>query len=546
MASHHQTIVVELGTSRIKVGYAGESRPRRVLDDRYDDRDDGGGEFGGWTVGIDDGMPSRSCRWTSLFRRYSTSWSSSSSSPSSLDDESPYEGSGSSGGGAISASSSSSSSPTSSSTSSSSLDTTYEWERTLYPLFSHVLTSILFVQRPSRHRVLILTSDLYVPRTFDVALHRVLLDYLGVGSMWLSNGGTFLGAYHLFGGFSPNNIPLMPTSGPSKARMFVDIGTHEARAIVCVSGYSTLPDTLRYTSCAGYASFLGRVLWNYRGGMRWTNITDEQDVGGVVRRHDDDESTNNCDNVSSLEDANAVVRAWISLSSSSSSSSSSSLPDESATMSVRLPSLERRNDASAEVTAATIRLPIEPLLRAFREVYLDYANPSSLIFAMLSCALACPVDYRRSAMQHALLMGGGSVALRHFRSSSADHDASRGRRNNSAYGLGVELEMAARDACGGVPIEEGGDGEVMGEEEEKKCNIASCMSSIAKKRFHSLRGVIRGHVDGNDGDNGMMGGINIQYPDPFAADMVAWLGGSIMGTLGYPSQYQSKFPRGER
>jgi hypothetical protein len=31
--SYHQTIVVELGSSRIKVGFAGESKPRRVFND---------------------------------------------------------------------------------------------------------------------------------------------------------------------------------------------------------------------------------------------------------------------------------------------------------------------------------------------------------------------------------------------------------------------------------------------------------------------------------------------------------------------------------
>jgi hypothetical protein len=112
----------------------------------------------------------------------------------------------------------------------------------------------------------------------------------------------------------------------------------------------------------------------------------------------------------------------------------------------------------------------------------------------------------------------------------------------------VELEMAARDACGvatdgGDAVKGRGEGE---EEEEKKDDAAlSYISSIAKKRFRSLRGVIQGRVDGDDVD-GRGRGIHVQYPDPFAADTVAWLGGSIMGTLGYSSQYRSKFPRGER
>ncbi|KAL3766547.1 hypothetical protein ACHAW5_000782 [Stephanodiscus triporus] len=487
MASH-QTIVVELGSSRIKVGFAGESKPRRVLND---DGGSGGGARrggGGWTVAINDGMVSRACRWTSLHRYHSSMYDAS------------RDDSAKSGGSA--------SVPT----------TAYEWERTLYPLFSHALTSILFVQRPSRHRMLILTSDAFPPRIFREALHRVLLDYLGVGGVWLLNGGAFEGVYHLLEGLPPPPS-LTSSAGPPRAHLIVDIGTHEARVAVCVAGSSILADTHRAT-LSGYDSFLGQVLTNYQGEKIVAKDAVDEECA-----HLEEEGSYYCP-VTSLEDANAVVRAWIALSSSSAGFS----PDIT-TVQVRLPSLERaqRTESSME---ATIQLPVQPLLKAFHQIYLDYSNPSSLIFAMLTSVRTCPIDYRKAALQHALLLGGGSVALRHF--CFWGGLASTGSSTNN--GLGPQLETAARDACG-VSSDDESAGESKGE--EKKDDGASSVSSISRKRFRSLQGVVHGHVDDDDGRRG---GINIQYPDPFAADMVAWIGGSIMGTLGYSKYYQNKFP----
>jgi len=63
-------------------------------------------------------------------------------------------------------------------------------------------------------------------------------------------------------------------------------------------------------------------------------------------------------------------------------------------------------------------------------------------------------------------------------------------------------------------------------EEEKKEDDTQSLSSIAKHHFQCLSGAVRG-------------GVHIQYPDPFAADMSAWIGGSMMGTLG-SKHYQKK------
>ena len=98
MASH-QTIVVELGSSRIKVGFAGEPRPRRVLFDDSAKR-----EGGGWTVNVNDGMVSRACHWPSFFHYYSPSCTAAH---------------GVNANGSVS------------------LTTSHDWEKTLFLVFAH-------------------------------------------------------------------------------------------------------------------------------------------------------------------------------------------------------------------------------------------------------------------------------------------------------------------------------------------------------------------------------------------------------------------------
>mmetsp|Transcript_12891 Transcript_12891/g.23160 ORF Transcript_12891/g.23160 Transcript_12891/m.23160 type:complete len:474 (+) Transcript_12891:103-1524(+) len=472
MASH-QTIVVELGSSRIKVGFAGESKPRRVLNDngRFDGGDGGGGVSDGWSLGVNDNMTSGACNWASFFR-YLSSPSSSSNAATATAADGPARA----------------------------VATVYEWEKTLYPLFSHVLTSILYIQRPARHRMLLLVNDEFPPRNFREALHRVLLEYLGVGGVWLVNGGVFESVYYLMEGL-PSSSPL-PSSGRPKARLVVDIGTHEARVVVYVAGSSTLADTNQATM-AGYHSFVRQVLTNYK------EMNENSDESGQSKT------------VTTLDDANAVVQAWVAL-------SSSSLDDgtlDSPTISVNLSSYEYQPSQSSAQT--TVQIPVQPLLRAFHQVYLDYANPSSLIFAILTSAMACPIDFRKVALQNILLLGGGSVALRHFGSSG-----SLDSKEKSATGLIQQLETAAMEAC----VSSQDESMEEGKEEEKKEDGSLAVSSISRHRFKSLGGAVAGHVN-NDG--GRIGGINIQYPDPFAADMAAWVGGSIMGTLGH-KQYQKK------
>ena len=89
--STHQTIVVELGCSRIKVGFAGEPKPRRVLSSG-----DGG------ALGIDDGMCTSSCTWNHFY-----SYLSSSSDAVIGGDNNAH----------------------------SIATSSYDWEKTLYPLF---------------------------------------------------------------------------------------------------------------------------------------------------------------------------------------------------------------------------------------------------------------------------------------------------------------------------------------------------------------------------------------------------------------------------
>ena len=447
--SSHQTIVVELVSSRIKVGFAGESKPRRVLNN-----DDSRVIGSGWTVNINDGMVSNACQWSSLFQYLS--------------------------------------SPTDSS--SNKITTVHEWEKSLYPLFSHIITSILYIQRPSRHRILLLINDMFPPISFREAIHKVLLDYLNIGALWLVNGGVYEGLYHLLEGLPPS-LPLL---GKPKAHLIVDISTFEARVVVSVAGSSILTNTLQ-TATAGYTSFLHQVLANY------------QEIDREAEVDESGQSEKQRCLVSTLEDTNAIVRAWMALCSSSSEMNTTNI-------SVNLQSVETQQQQT------TTQIPIQPLLDAFRQIYLDFSNPSSLIYAMLSCTMICPIDYRKCALQNTLLLGGGSVALQHFGTT----------RQRSKKGLSVLLEMAARDACG-VSRDESMSESI---EEEKKEDGLSDISSIARRRFRSLKGVVDGSTIGNDGKR--IDGINIQYPDPFAADLATWIGGSIMGTLSYSQNYKKK------
>ncbi|KAL7480265.1 hypothetical protein ACHAW6_005951 [Cyclotella cf. meneghiniana] len=428
MSSYHQTVVVELGSSRIKIGFAGESRPRRVLHGDVWSSDDGCS----WCIPINDGIGARPCTWGRFFHYFSMTSSHTSVASKVLSE--------------------------------------YEWEKTLYPLFSHMLTSVLFVQRPSRHRILILLNDIYPPRHFREALIRVLLNYLSVGGVLIINGGVFVGISYLLEGLPPSI-----NASPPKARLLVDIGTYEARVVILVTGSSILVETSQ-TVMSGYHSFLRRVLNNYQ----------EQDV----EKNESDSAQ-----VISLQDANSIVQAWLTISDEAT---------DITTLSVRLHSDSSQNP---------VQLPIRPMQEAFRQVYLDYSDPSSLLFAMLSSLILCPIDLRRVALQNVILIGGGSTALRQFNYISDDN-----LKAKSGSNLGDALTKATMDACGVNS----------GITDEKKEDESVSVSSISRRRFKCLRACVLGTVD-ERGE--YRGGTNFQYPDPFAADVASWIGGSIMGSL---------------
>jgi hypothetical protein len=298
------------------------------------------------------------------------------------------------------------------------------------------------------------------------------------------------------------------TQAQAQAHLVVDIGTYEARVVASVLGSSTLADTYQTTD-SGYQSFLCRVLSNYQD-------MDDDSVPTETKRPI----------VSTLEDADAIVQAWIAL---SSSSSFDSLP-ETNTISVSVGQSSRtpRRRTESE-TDSTIQVSTQPLLDAFHEIYLNYTNPSSLIYAILTCVMKCPIDYRRPALQNTILLGGGAVALRDFRLPRDLRSA-----ENSCLGFGLQLERSIKDACGAFREETNDDPE----EDEKKDNDAYNPSPIAQQHFRSLRSAVHGCAKPDRGN--IMGGINVRYPDPFAADLAAWIGGSVIGTLGY-SHYQKKF-----
>ena len=314
------------------------------------------------------------------------------------------------------------------------------------------------------------------------------------------NGGVYEGLYHLYEGMPATLIPSMRRT-KAQAHLLVDIGTLEARVVASVAGSSTLVDTYQ-TTASGYKSFLYQVVANYQE--------------TEVEHHEETESKSP---IHSLEDANAVVQAWAALSFSSSFDSN--------TISVELPSHAHQRQIDSD-TETAIKLSTQPLMNAFYQIYLDYTNPSSLTFAILTCVMKCPIDFRRAVLQNIILLGGGSVALRHFCLPRAVKSVGQ-----SCQGFGRQLEFSMRDACG-ISREESNDDI---KEEKKKENVSFNTSPIAQHHFQSLRGAVKGCAN-QDGD--IMGGICVQYPDPFAADLAAWIGGSVMGTLGF-THYQKKF-----
>ena len=413
--STHQTIVVELGCSRIKVGFAGEPKPRRVLSSG-----DGG------DLGINDGMCTSSCTWNHFY-----SYLSSSSDGTVVADES----------------SSQCRAPSS-----------YDWEKTLYPLFSFILTSILFIQRPSRHRILVLMNDIFPPRYLREALLRVLLDYLKLGSVLLVNGGGFGSIQYLLEGMNLSGNPSV-TQQP-KASLLVDIGTNEARVAVLVSDSSFLVETYQVIP-AGYNVFLRQVLNLYQ------------------------EASENWATDATLEDVNAIVQEWMSTDQSTTVT----------TISVELPT------KISSTASSTIQVSVQPLIEAFHQIYLDYSQPTSLVYAILNSALASPIDFRKVALQNIVMVGGGSVALRSF-----------------GKGMKIEMEDAIKAACG----DSTSDDETQAMEEKKDDEVE--VSPIARRRFQSLKAAV-------GRSNGGERGVQIKYLDPLAADVAHWVGASVMGKL---------------
>lgn len=441
MSTHHQTIVVELGCSRIKVGFAGESKPRHVLSGNDSSSGDGS-----WALGIDDGICTSSCTWHRFYSYLSLS------SPSSAADGKVLP----------------------------KITTSYEWEKSLYPLFSYILTSILFIQRPSRHRMLVLMSDIFPPQYLREALLRVLLGYLNLGGVLLVNGGCFGSIQYLLEGM--HNLSIPSVLSQPKASLVVDIGTNEARVAVSVPGSSFLAETYQAIP-AGYQTFLREVLILYQKANEM--------------KRDEAASEEDWTTTATLEDANTIVQAWITAPNTDLSATKN--------ISVRLPSLLKQSNklSDSSESSRAIQLSSLPLLEAFHQVYLDYSRPTSLTYAILDSALASPIDFRKAALQNVILLGGGAVALRSF-----------------GKGLRIELENAIKVACG-VSI----DGNTQSKEEEKKDDGLDS-SPIARRRFQCLRAAVAS-LHGSD----EQAGVQIKYPQPFSPDLAHWLSGSVMGKL---------------
>jgi len=302
------------------------------------------------------------------------------------------------------------------------------------------------------------------------------------------DGGSFAGISYLLDGLVPPSIND-PPSRP-KAHLLVDIGTFESRVVMAVTGASMLQDTYHCTM-SGYHSFLTQILHHYQLDARPNNSEDTtKSVSGTSLK------------VTTLRDANAIVQTYLSIPQRS---------RDAATITVELASL---GNNSAE---NSVELSIQPLQKAFHEVYLDYTNPSSLIYSMLTSVMSGPIDYRRVALQNVLLFGGGSTVLRYFSATNNNID------ENS---FTEELIHAAREACG-INLE------TKTEMSEEKKDDSAHISSMARERFTSLKAAVSGTV----GESGQgKDGMSVCYPDPFSADIASWIGGSIMGSLDLKSE----------
>jgi len=288
------------------------------------------------------------------------------------------------------------------------------WEEKLYPLMSQILTDLLLI-KPRSRRVLII-EPFVSPTAFRTALCRVLLLWLNVPSVLFVSGGAVTVPYAL--------------GRTTAGSMIVDVGQWEAR-IVCVSGGRYLIDTFQAVSC-GFKSFVRAFMTEYNLTSS-TKIPSEEDCCVILQK---------CFNSTESVSKGSIC-------------------------SIAIPSMSQPINVDLQV--------VHGCIDAF---FFDASNPESLLFAILSTILSCPVDLRVTMVKNLTVVGGGIIGIPSFEK---------------------KLLRSVGHIFGGDEI----GGQLRG----------------TASKFKSLGPAVKN------------GPLSVVYPLPFSPNLISWIGGSILGSL---------------
>jgi len=134
-----------------------------------------------------------------------------------------------------------------------------------------------------------------------------------------------------------------------------------------------------------------------------------------------------------------------------------------------------------------IKIKSQVLDDCIYDMYLNPANPNSLVHAFFNSLLACPIDLRKDMVRNVVLVGGTTRGV-------------------------PSLEQKFMKSIRGFFQEQ----VVRSDKDEEQSND---VQSIKHIEFKSLATVV------------MDTPLSITYPLPFSPTVIAWVGGSIMGSL---------------
>jgi len=134
-----------------------------------------------------------------------------------------------------------------------------------------------------------------------------------------------------------------------------------------------------------------------------------------------------------------------------------------------------------------VQIQTRVLEDCIQEMYLNLSNPNSLVHAFFKSLLACPLDLRKDVVRNVVLVGGATLAI-----------PSLERRFMTCVRNLFQERTVGR-----------GDGEKRSYE----------VRSTEHAKFQPLAAVV------------MDAPLSITYPLPFSPTVIAWVGGSIMGSL---------------